>query len=81
MRFCGTLGPEGASVARSLPWESIRKSCRFFALENSLRIFAVIYGGVTINSRRCGNERNTTGRFDGAAHRGAGRWERMGRKE
>ena len=36
-----TDGPAEADVECGFPHGSIRKSCSFFALENSLRIFAV----------------------------------------
>ena len=49
---------------------------KFFA-----HLCGVVYGGVTINSRRHENGKNTTGRFDGAAGRSGGRGNCEGRME
>ena len=41
VRFFWTDGPAEADVECGFPHDFLRKSCSFFALENSLRTFAV----------------------------------------
>ena len=41
MRFLGRMGLAEADVECGFPHDFLRKSCSFFALENSFHIFAV----------------------------------------
>ena len=56
MRFLGRMGLAEADVECGFPHDFLRKSCSFFCVRKFFaHLCGVVYGGVTINSRRYEN--------------------------